>query len=35
MSAGLIVVSIWAIGVGSIALITSALGGTAIGIKIG
>jgi Yip1 domain len=35
MNARIIVASIWAIGVGSVALITSALGGTTIGIKIG
>ncbi len=34
-SARLTVLSIWGIGIGSIALIASALGGTAIGIKIG
>jgi len=35
MNAGLVVASLWALGVGSVALITSVLGGTTIGIKIG
>ena len=34
-SARLTVLSIWAIGIGSVALIASALDGTSIGIKIG